>query len=75
MPHNQERNQSTASEVTESIDENLQTSTVNTVNKLEDEKENINIAREMKNKAKMEFLEMKIMESEMKKTADYKFKK
>lgn len=75
MPHNQERNQSTASEVTESIDENLQTSTVNTVNKLEDEKENINIAREMKNKAKTEFLEMKIMESEMKKTADYKFKK
>lgn len=48
MAHNQERNQSTASEVTESADENLKTSTVNTVNKLEDEKENINIVREIK---------------------------
>lgn len=55
MPHNQERNQSTASEVTESIDENLQTSTANTVNKLEDEKENINIARKLKIRLKWNF--------------------
>ena len=72
MTHNQERNQSTDSEVTESVDENLKIPTVNTVNKLEDEKENINIMREMNNKTKMGFLEMKNMESEMKKLVEKK---